>query len=150
THPMAAPVSEESSVAAYNRWHSGLPVDDGASTPWHVLANQLLEPEVDLSGREVLEIGCGPGGFAASLSRQGARVTGSHFSTAALELARREFSHLDVNWIRADIQQLPFENESFDTVISCETVEHVPSPSRAIAELARVLRQGGRLILTTP
>jgi SAM-dependent methyltransferase len=39
---------------------------------------------------------------------------------------------------------------SFDTVVSCETVEHVPDPRRALGELARVLKPGGRLLLTTP
>jgi 2-polyprenyl-3-methyl-5-hydroxy-6-metoxy-1,4-benzoquinol methylase len=137
-------------AAAYDRWHSMLPVDDGSSTPWHMLANELLDSEQDVVGRAVLEIGCGRGGFAASLSKRGARVTASDFSSAALELARKEFAILGVQWVQADIQQLPFDEASFDTVVSCETIEHVPDPARAVRELARVLRPEGRLILTTP
>jgi 2-polyprenyl-3-methyl-5-hydroxy-6-metoxy-1,4-benzoquinol methylase len=147
---MATPMSIGSAAGQYDRWHSELPVDDGSSTPWHQLANQLLEPQRDLIGRATLEIGCGRGGFAASLCRRGAKVTACDFSSTALELARAEFNGLDVEWILADIQKLPFLDSSFDTVISCETIEHVPSPSKAVAELARVLHPGGRLILTTP
>jgi 2-polyprenyl-3-methyl-5-hydroxy-6-metoxy-1,4-benzoquinol methylase len=143
-------MSLENSSRAYDRWHSELPVDDGNSTPWHILANQLLDPDRDLLGRAVLEIGCGRGGFAASLCRRGAIVTASDLSSAALEVARKAFTDLDVKWLQADVQQLSFEDSTFDTVISCETVEHVPNPPRAIAELARVLRPGGTLILTTP
>jgi 2-polyprenyl-3-methyl-5-hydroxy-6-metoxy-1,4-benzoquinol methylase len=143
-------MSRESATTAYDRWHSELPVDDGSTTPWHILANALLDPERDLAGRAVLEIGCGRGGFAASLYRRGARVTASDFSLAALDLARKEFTGLEVKWLQADIEQLPFDDSAFDTVISCETIEHVPDPSKAISELARVLRPGGRLVLTTP
>src|SRR2546430_1978790 len=49
-----------------------------------------------------------------------------------------------------DIQALSLADESFDVVVSCETLEHVPNPQRAIKELARVLRPDGRMFLTTP
>lgn len=49
-----------------------------------------------------------------------------------------------------DIQAIAHENESFDTVISCETIEHVPNPQQAVRELSRILKPGGRLFLTTP
>jgi 2-polyprenyl-3-methyl-5-hydroxy-6-metoxy-1,4-benzoquinol methylase len=143
-------MSVQSPASAYDRWHSELPVDDGLSTPWHLLANELLDADRDLVGRNVLEIGCGRGGYAASLCRRGARVIASDFSSAALDAARKEFASLDLKWLQADIQELPFDDSAFDTVISCETVEHVPDPPRAIAELARVLRPGGTLVLTTP
>jgi SAM-dependent methyltransferase len=53
-------------------------------------------------------------------------------------------------WEVGDIQAIAHRAKSFDTVISCETIEHVPSPRYAVAELARVLKPGGRLLLTTP
>ena len=56
----------------------------------------------------------------------------------------------NITWKVADIQCIPFESESFDTVISCETIEHVMNPRLAVSELARVLKRGGRLFLTTP
>jgi SAM-dependent methyltransferase len=56
----------------------------------------------------------------------------------------------NIEWRVADIQALPWPDNSFDTAISCETIEHVPSPRTAVRELARVLRPGGKLFLTVP
>jgi 2-polyprenyl-3-methyl-5-hydroxy-6-metoxy-1,4-benzoquinol methylase len=134
----------------YDAWHAALEVDEGASTPWHVLARELLEPARDLQGKRVLEIGCGRGGFAAWLSRQGALVTAADFSPGAIKAARAHFTDSGVTWSVQDIQHIELPGASFDTVVSCETVEHVPEPRRAIAELARVLRPGGTLVLTCP
>ena len=50
----------------------------------------------------------------------------------------------------ASIQDIPVEDAAFDIVISCETIEHVVDPLRALREVCRVLRPGGRLLLTTP
>ena len=61
-----------------------------------------------------------------------------------LALPGAHFTPADMN------APLPFGDGTFDTVISCETIEHVPDPYRAVRELARVLRPGGRLFLTTP
>jgi SAM-dependent methyltransferase len=137
-------------TADYDAWHAGFPVDEGASTPWHEIARHLLEPARDLSGKRVLEIGCGRGGFAAWLSSQGALVTAADFSSAAIKAASSHFPDSGVTWIVNDIQNIDFPSHSFDTVVSCETVEHVPQPRKAISELARVLRPGGTLILTCP
>jgi SAM-dependent methyltransferase len=50
----------------------------------------------------------------------------------------------------ASIQDIPLPDSTFDTVISCETIEHVVEPIKALREVRRVLRPGGRLLLTTP
>lgn len=55
-----------------------------------------------------------------------------------------------ITWQRGDIQAIEQPDASFDTAISCETIEHVPDPPRAVGELARVLKPGGTLFLTTP
>ena len=49
----------------------------------------------------------------------------------------------------ADIETIPFDRDSFDLVISLDTIEHVPHPTRAVAELVRVLQPGGKFVLTT-
>src|SRR5262245_1114022 len=108
--------------AAYDEWHARLAPDDGQSTPWHQLAAQLIEAGGGLQGRSVLEIGCGRGGFADWLSRSGASVTACDYSSKAIEVAMREFGARGITWQEADIQRLPFANESFDVVISCETI----------------------------
>jgi 2-polyprenyl-3-methyl-5-hydroxy-6-metoxy-1,4-benzoquinol methylase len=80
-------------------------------------------------------------------------LTAADFSTAALRLAKAQADRqglTGIHWQQEDIQQLNIPDASYDTVISCETIEHVPDPARAVQELARVLRPGGRLFLTTP
>jgi 2-polyprenyl-3-methyl-5-hydroxy-6-metoxy-1,4-benzoquinol methylase len=142
--------------AAYDQWHSHHEVDATASAPWYTMIKSRLQPERDLAGRRVLEIGCGLGGFAVWLSRHPATpaaVTAADYSPVAIDKARR-YAHSQgttrIDWRVADIQRLDEFGEEFDTVLSCETIEHVPDPPRAIRELARVLRPGGRLYLTTP
>jgi SAM-dependent methyltransferase len=77
-------------------------------------------------------------------------LIGADFSRVALEAAARRFTATELRWDLEDVQALTYSDASFDTVVSCETVEHLPDPQRAVGELARVLRPGGRLFLTTP
>jgi len=75
------------------------------------------------------------------------------YSSVAVEKGRAHAAAegiSNVTWQIGDIQAIDHPDASFDTVISCETIEHVPDPRRAVAELARVLKPGGRLFLTTP
>jgi 2-polyprenyl-3-methyl-5-hydroxy-6-metoxy-1,4-benzoquinol methylase len=142
--------------AAYDQWHAQLEADEDASSPWHELIRQRLDPARDLAGKRALEIGCGRGGFAcwlAGLPNGPSEVVGMDFSPKALEKARAAAERRGLGrvvWREGDIQNIDAPEASFDTVFSCETIEHVPDPRRALAELRRVLRPGGRLFLTTP
>jgi len=139
----------------YDRWHAQFELDDGADSPWHELVKAHLDPGRDLDGRRVLEIGCGRGGFSAWIARSSspAEQVAMDFSEVAVHKGRAAAAAAGLSrviWEFGDIQNIPRADASFDTVISCETVEHVPDPARAVRELARVLRPGGRLFLTTP
>ncbi len=140
----------------YEEWHGRYAVDAGADTPWHRLVRRHLDPGRDLAGRRVLEIGAGRGGFACWLARHPRAPSGvaaTDFARTAVRLGR-EYARAQaiggVWWAVGDIQRISHPSGTFDTVISCETIEHVPAPGAAVAELARVLRPGGRLFLTTP
>jgi len=142
---------------AYNDWHKGLEVDAGGDKPWHRLVKRHLNLAQDLTGRRILEIGCGRGGFACWLAGSPGppeRIVAADFSRTALEMGRGFAERLGLNaiirWQIADIQNLPFADDCFQTVISCDTIEHVVNSARAVRELGRVLRPGGRLFLTTP
>lgn len=142
-----------SSRRAYDAWHAPLAPDSDAATPWYGLVRRHLDPARDLAGKRVLEIGCGRGEFAVWLAAHPAgpaRVTAADVSPVALRKGRALVAARTVCWLVGDIERIAHADGTFDTVISCETVEHLHQPARAVAELARVLRPGGRLFLTTP
>lgn len=139
-------------VERYDDWHRGrADTAEGRPTPtapWHLTATRHLG---DVRGLRVLEIGCGLGAFAELLAERGASLVAADFSPAAVEqAAERLRGYDDATAIVADIEALPFPDESFDLVVSLETLEHVPHPPRGLAELVRVTRLGGRLIVTSP
>lgn len=151
------PMTESSSQVAYDEWHARHGVDTEADAPWHQLIKAELDPPRDLGGKRVLEIGCGRGGFAAWLARHPstpAEVVGCDFSPVAVAKAEGFAAASGLRNVRfevADIEAMgQFADGSFDTVFSCETIEHVPNPPLAVRQLARVLKPGGRLFLTTP
>jgi SAM-dependent methyltransferase len=135
-------------VEAYDEWHRNLDAEeDPIDTPWHVMAIPQLP---SLEGLRVLEIGCGRGGFSGYLASRGAELVAADLSPAAVEMTNRRLApHDNAEALVADIEAMPFDRGSFDLVVSLDTIEHVPHPTRAIAELVRVQRPGGKLILTT-
>jgi SAM-dependent methyltransferase len=141
--------------AAYDEWHRSKTIDREASAPWHELVKRYLTTSSYRTG-DVLEIGCGRGEFSAwiarSLDGRGRRVA-ADFSATAVRRARQTLFEEGITTVScaiADIQALPFRGGSFDLIVSCETLEHLANPPLAVRELARVLRPGGRLVVTTP
>jgi 2-polyprenyl-3-methyl-5-hydroxy-6-metoxy-1,4-benzoquinol methylase len=144
------------SASSYDEWHAAIGVNASADDPWYQLVDRHLDPARDLAGRRVLEIGCGRGGFACSLATRltpPAEVVAIDYSGVAVEKGRAYAAAAGIGgitWQTGDIQAIDHPGAAFDTVISCETIEHVPDPAKAVSELARVLKPGGRLFLTTP
>jgi len=140
----------------YERWHERVQQDSAtADRPWHDLVFTWLRPE-DLAGRTVLEIGCGRGELACELAATDpppVRLFAADFAHAAVRLGRQRAlarGVAGVSWLVADVQHIGLPDASVDTVISCETIEHLPDPVQALREFRRVLRPGGRVVLTTP
>lgn len=96
--------------------------------------------------RRVLEVGCGWGDLAEWIAREtGAEVVALDLSPWMVELARER----DVDARVGDVQEQPFPGGEFECAVAAWMLDHVPHLERALAELARVLRPGGRLVAVT-
>ncbi len=100
-----------------------------------------------LTGFSVLDVGCGTGSFTLAAVGRGARVTSLDIGVELLRRARDKGAPRPV---AGDVAMLPFPDRSFDVVISSECIEHTPHPERSVADMLRVLRPGGTLVLTCP
>jgi demethylmenaquinone methyltransferase/2-methoxy-6-polyprenyl-1,4-benzoquinol methylase len=94
-------------------------------------------------GRRVLDVCCGTGDLAIACARRGATVTGVDFSAPMLERARRKAP--EIEWVSGDALDLPFEDQGFDGVTVGFGARNVEDLERALRELRRVLRPGGRV-----
>ncbi|MDV3125026.1 class I SAM-dependent methyltransferase [Mycobacterium sp. 21AC1] len=101
---------------------------------------------VDRLGHDVLEIGSGSGDIAARLqqAKPGLAITATDLDPEMVDTAvRRLRPYPGVTVRRADATNLPFDDDSFDAVISCLMLHHIVDWEQAVAEIARVLRPGG-------
>ena len=103
------------------------------------------------SGTRVLDVGCGTGVVAITATKLGATVNGVDLTPQLLDRAREnsQIAHVDIEWLEADVEQLPFRDGEFDTVVSQFAHMFAPRPEVAIAEMLRVLRPGGTIAFST-
>lgn len=108
----------------------------------------------DFNGKEILEVGCGIGGFCVNTALRRADVVGVDVARKALyegkELARRFGVQKRVDFIAADAQHLPFKDGIREIVVCSETLEHVSDYNKAFFELVRVATKSGYICLTVP
>lgn len=104
------------------------------------------EAVAEASPRRVLEVGCGRGEASEWIAREtGAEVAAVDQSERMVELTRTR----GIAAIAGDVQDLPFEDASFDVVLAAWMLYHVPDIDLGLSEIARVLRPGGRLVAVT-
>jgi 2-polyprenyl-6-hydroxyphenyl methylase/3-demethylubiquinone-9 3-methyltransferase len=127
----------------------------GEFRPLHLLnplRTQFIAARTTLSGSRALDVGCGGGLLAEALARAGARVTAIDLAPGMIEVARLHAaeSAVTVDYRLASAEQLAAaEPHGFDIVTCMEMLEHVPEPAIMTATLARLLRPGGALIVST-
>jgi demethylmenaquinone methyltransferase / 2-methoxy-6-polyprenyl-1,4-benzoquinol methylase len=96
-------------------------------------------------GARVLDACCGTGDLALAADAEGGEVVGLDFAERMLALARRKSAHVD--WVRGDVLALPFPDESFDAATIGFGLRNVEDRPKALRELRRVLRPGGRVAI---
>jgi len=108
------------------------------------LTSAALKP-----GERVLDVATGSGNAAIPAARAGAEVTGLDLASSLLEVAERRSAEagVSVEWIEGDAEILPFENESFEAVLSVVGVQFASRHEVVAQELARVVSPGGRIVL---
>lgn len=100
----------------------------------------------DFKGKKVLDVGCGPGWFTVQYALGGADVTAIDLTPCAVELTQKHLAYKNVtaNVQEANAENLPFEDEKFNLVISLGVLHHTPKTLEAFRECVRVLKPGGK------
>jgi SAM-dependent methyltransferase len=130
-------------------WSSG---DYNRIAALTVTVNETLVASAEVGpGDDVLDVATGTGHAALAAARIGARVTGIDYVPALLEIARERAAaeRLDVEFVDAPAEQLPFPDGRFDVALSAIGVMFAADHDRAAAELVRVVRPGGRIALAS-
>lgn len=141
----------------YRALHSGHPMQRF----WHagklVLIDQRIRPHIGPDSR-LLEIGCGAGNLLLEATARGSYPVALDVAMTALRFVRSRL-HESMSGpdpprgfacTQAVSETLPLADRSFDCILLSEVIEHLESPHLTIREAARVLRPGGRLLVTTP
>ncbi len=111
----------------------------------------MILPVVSSQEKKVLDAACGSGFGSKMLEISGAEeIQAIDISAESLRHALRDYAGSRIHYVCGDINHLPYESESFDVVVSFETIEHVSNGSLWICESARMLKPGGLLIVSTP
>ncbi len=107
----------------------------------------VVERAATEPGMELLDVACGAGNATIPAAREGARVTGLDFSADLLAVARERAADamVEVDWVEGDAQELPFDDASFDRVISTFGHMFAPDHRRTAGEMKRVCRPGGTI-----
>lgn len=99
---------------------------------------------------QILDAGMGAGRLVAELDARGWTVTGVDSSARMVELARKRLPKLAERLVEADLAALPFPGGSFDAAVATGALEYVGDLAKGLGELARVLRPGGRAVVSFP
>lgn len=126
-------------------WSNG---DYAAAADRWAAASCDLARDYTRPGGTVLDVACGPGALAIAAAEMGARATGLDIAPALLDIARQrsEAAGVEVDWVEADMTELPFPQGSFDLVASAFGCMFAPDPEAMAAEMLRVCGPAGTIV----
>jgi 2-polyprenyl-6-hydroxyphenyl methylase / 3-demethylubiquinone-9 3-methyltransferase len=116
------------------------------------LRMNYIDQVVSLSGKTVLDVGCGGGILSESMAQKGAKVTGIDLGDKALKVAQLHSleSSVEVNYRLVAVEELAAEQpNSFDVVTCLEMLEHVPDPTSVVGACAKLVKPGGHVFFST-
>jgi 2-polyprenyl-3-methyl-5-hydroxy-6-metoxy-1,4-benzoquinol methylase len=113
----------------------------------HVAVLEMLAPQPEML---ILDDGCGDGIFIQDFVDRCKRVIATDISQDMLRHGKSRLAGKPIDWIESNGTRLPFRSESFDAAVSLEVIEHVPDAAAFARELHRVLKPGGRIVISTP
>lgn len=122
---------------------------EGYNRKVHRQLKEVVKSEISAED-EVLECACGSGMLTEVIAGKCRHITATDFSRAMLKRTEKKCSRFDnCTFLQADIMNLPFADESFDTVIAANVIHLLDHPVSALNELERVCRRGGKIIIPT-
>lgn len=102
------------------------------------------------TGNTLLNLGCSDGYYDNFLAKKYNKVVGFEINEKDLMIARQNKKEKNIEYILGNGKKLPFKNNSFDTIICVDVLEHVKEDNKLISEIHRVLKINGRIIITVP
>jgi ubiquinone/menaquinone biosynthesis C-methylase UbiE len=131
---------------SYDAWYH-VPMGEFIDEVETRLAFSMFKAE---KGMKVLDVGCGTGNFSVKLAQEGCQITGIDISEEMLKIAREKASKnhdLSMEFKLMDVNQLDFDDATFDAVFSMTAFEFIKEPAHGYAEMFRVLKPGGQLLI---
>lgn len=130
-------------AAGYDRTNTAMTMGNDAL--WRIATTRAVAPK---PGERILDLGAGTGSSSASLARSGADVVAADFSPGMLAEGRRRHGGIrNLSFVEADATNLPFADGEFDAVTMSYALRNVNDPKKALRELFRVTKPGGRLVI---
>jgi ubiquinone/menaquinone biosynthesis C-methylase UbiE len=103
-----------------------------------------------VAGKTVLDIACGEGYGSQLLAETALLVQGVDIDESVIAKAKNKYTQKNLSFAAGSVEKIPFEAASFDVVVSFETLEHISAHDTMMAEIKRVLKHGGILLISTP
>lgn len=154
-HTIIQPNVDLNEIAKFNALAQDWWDPHGSAKPLHAinpLRLKFITDQINLSGKKIVDVGCGGGILAESMAKLGANVTGIDLGEEVLAVARHhaEIQQLNIHYEHVAAEEMAAQqSDAFDVVTCMELLEHVPDPAAIILDCARLVKPGGQLFFST-